>query len=293
MINRKQNVVQIAHKLFIEKGFQSTSIQDILDVSGISKGTFYNYFSSKNELLIAIFKSTYQELEIKRNELLIGEDRSDIEVFIKQIILQMNTNRENKMISLFEEVLSSNDKELKQFMETGRMRNIYWLYERFLDIFGEKKQAFLLDCAIMFMGILRENMKFFHMANQSHFNLERVIRYSINRIVKMVDGFEGTESPLIPNNFLDQWIPNKKQNCQEYQKKLTHCITELKSSLTNTVDEAKYQELLDFMLEELLETKNHRKFLIESAFSTVKTSPYFIGNAQLKILEELITLRLD
>ena len=42
MNDRKLHVVNMAHQLFIEKGFQATSIQDILDYSGISKGTFYN-----------------------------------------------------------------------------------------------------------------------------------------------------------------------------------------------------------------------------------------------------------
>ena len=60
MNDRKQHVIKMAHQLFIEKGFQATSIQDILDYSGISKGTFYNYFSSKSELLIAIFKTHLQ-----------------------------------------------------------------------------------------------------------------------------------------------------------------------------------------------------------------------------------------
>ncbi|MFP3340850.1 TetR/AcrR family transcriptional regulator, partial [Micrococcus sp. SIMBA_131] len=59
MNDRKQHVIKMAHQLFIERGFQSTSIQDILEYSGISKGTFYNYFSSKNELLIALFKALY------------------------------------------------------------------------------------------------------------------------------------------------------------------------------------------------------------------------------------------
>ena len=55
MNDRKQHVVNMAHQLFINKGVQSTSVQDILEYSGISKGTFYNYFSSKHELLIALF----------------------------------------------------------------------------------------------------------------------------------------------------------------------------------------------------------------------------------------------
>ncbi len=46
MIDRKQHVVNMAHPLFINKGVQSTSVQDILEYSGISKGTFFTYFSS-------------------------------------------------------------------------------------------------------------------------------------------------------------------------------------------------------------------------------------------------------
>ncbi|MGA9287974.1 MAG: helix-turn-helix domain-containing protein, partial [Anaerobacillus sp.] len=63
MNDRKQHVIKMAHQLFIDRGFQATSIQDILDYSGISKGTFYNYFSSKNELLIALFKALYGSME--------------------------------------------------------------------------------------------------------------------------------------------------------------------------------------------------------------------------------------
>lgn len=85
MKDRKQHVIKMAHQLFIDKGFQATSIQDILDYSGIAKGTFYNYFSSKNELLIALFTTLYKQMEKERNDLLIGQDPSDIEIFIKQM----------------------------------------------------------------------------------------------------------------------------------------------------------------------------------------------------------------
>ena len=54
MNNKKHQVLLTAQRLFIEKGFAATSVQDIINESKISKGTFYNYFSSKNECIIAI-----------------------------------------------------------------------------------------------------------------------------------------------------------------------------------------------------------------------------------------------
>lgn len=83
MNNRRQNVIDTAHKLFIDKGYQATSIQDILDGAGISKGTFYNYFPSKGELFIAIFRSFYTKIRHEREKLLIGQDSADIEIFIQ------------------------------------------------------------------------------------------------------------------------------------------------------------------------------------------------------------------
>jgi len=47
---RKQEIIEAATKLFAHKGFASTSISDIAKEVGMSKGLFYNYFESKEEL---------------------------------------------------------------------------------------------------------------------------------------------------------------------------------------------------------------------------------------------------
>ncbi|GAB4563657.1 MAG: TetR/AcrR family transcriptional regulator [Anaerolineae bacterium] len=48
---RRQEILQTAQRLFYTKGYDQTSIQDIIDAVGIAKGTFYHYFGSKSELL--------------------------------------------------------------------------------------------------------------------------------------------------------------------------------------------------------------------------------------------------
>ena len=42
-------------------------------------------FHTKSELLIAIYKTIYKKLEKERNDLLLGQDPSNIEIFIKQL----------------------------------------------------------------------------------------------------------------------------------------------------------------------------------------------------------------
>ena len=133
MKDRKQHVIKIAHQLFIDKGYQSTSVQDILESSGISKGTFYNYFTSKGELLIAIFKNLQLEIEKEKNEILIAHNPSDIEIFIKQLTVDIQHNRKNKLFFLFNEVFISKEPELIQFLQQFEFLQIQWLYERLVD----------------------------------------------------------------------------------------------------------------------------------------------------------------
>lgn len=51
---RKQLIIETAEKLFYEKGYENTSVQDVLDALGFSKGGFYHHFESKLSLLEAI-----------------------------------------------------------------------------------------------------------------------------------------------------------------------------------------------------------------------------------------------
>lgn len=50
----KDKITEQSIRLFEKKGFSETSIQDIVECLGVTKGTFYYYFSSKEELLMDI-----------------------------------------------------------------------------------------------------------------------------------------------------------------------------------------------------------------------------------------------
>jgi len=64
---RRNEIIDVAQKLFLTKGYDDTSVQDILDGAGIAKGTFYHYFDSKMALLDSLINrlidSTLQSIE--------------------------------------------------------------------------------------------------------------------------------------------------------------------------------------------------------------------------------------
>ncbi len=54
----RQNLLNAALRLFGERGYHATSLQDVIDAAGCSKGAFYHYFDSKEDLLL-LFHDTF------------------------------------------------------------------------------------------------------------------------------------------------------------------------------------------------------------------------------------------
>ncbi len=295
MNDRKQHVIKMAHQLFMEKGFQATSIQDILDFSGISKGTFYNYFSSKKELLIAIFNSLHEILEIERNKLLIGQDPSDQEIFIKQIELQMKLNKQNKLFALFEEVLFSNDMDFKDFLKQMQLNQLNWTFYRMVDIYGDDKKPYLLDCTILFTGMLHHQFHVFFHQKQPGLTIQRIIRYCINRISSVVEEVSSAGEQLHDPRLIEEWFPTNKR--MKNQKKLEQALTNLKrivrKECPNEKQQIKWMELLDFLQEEVLHSKQPRVYLVESALDSLEEDPCKVMKKELHTIINLIHQYID
>ena len=49
-----QKILDTAERLFIKKGYDHTSLQDIIESTGLSKGGIYHHFASKEAILIAV-----------------------------------------------------------------------------------------------------------------------------------------------------------------------------------------------------------------------------------------------
>ena len=53
-VARKNEILDVAAELFVLKGYDKTSTGDILEKTGIARGTLYYHFKSKEELLDAL-----------------------------------------------------------------------------------------------------------------------------------------------------------------------------------------------------------------------------------------------
>lgn len=58
---RKKELLQIAYNMFLNKGYDNTSIDDIISEAKIAKGTYYYYFTSKEETLEEVINMMINE----------------------------------------------------------------------------------------------------------------------------------------------------------------------------------------------------------------------------------------
>jgi AcrR family transcriptional regulator len=58
---KKQLLLDTAAKVFSAKGYHSTTVKDVVDAAGVSVGTFYFYFKSKEDLFTALYQSIAKE----------------------------------------------------------------------------------------------------------------------------------------------------------------------------------------------------------------------------------------
>lgn len=57
-----ENIITVSAKLFADKGYDKTSIQDIVDALGMSKGGIFHHFKSKEDIFNAVMERQFEQI---------------------------------------------------------------------------------------------------------------------------------------------------------------------------------------------------------------------------------------
>lgn len=261
MKNRKHQVLLTAQKLFIKKGFAATSVQDIINESKISKGTFYNYFSSKNECIISIIDNAKEETDLKRRELLIHQDITNKDILIQQLIVRMNVYKERNLVAIFLVIFHSQDSELRDIIKKNHYEEVKWLSKRIVDVYGVKSRKCSVDSAILLLGMIQQ-MQHPWTVKSKEFSSVELVNYVMNRMDSLMGDLVESDEVIIDtfvfNHFYDEVRITKE-----------HVIQLLQTFKETNEKELKLQEieLMNFIIDEL-KSNNTRKFLLETVVNS-------------------------
>ncbi|MGM0640330.1 MAG: TetR/AcrR family transcriptional regulator [Thermotogota bacterium] len=96
--NKRENLIQSARDMFLNHGFKDVSVFEITKKSNMATGSFYNYFSSKEELFLIIFNEENNKLK-KSIMNQINEDEDPFEVTKKIFYKFLEGVQSNKILS--------------------------------------------------------------------------------------------------------------------------------------------------------------------------------------------------
>ncbi len=70
-----ERLVEVARELFAERGFERTTVQDVVAAAGVTKGAMYHYFTSKDDLLAEIYARVLR-MQMSRLESFVNAEGS-------------------------------------------------------------------------------------------------------------------------------------------------------------------------------------------------------------------------
>lgn len=94
-VDMKEKMMDTIIELFGKKGFQATSIQDIVEANGVTKGTFYYYFKNKEDVLVHIHQSFIDHLLDGQEKIMTNEDLSNSKKLYQIVELLISNIRTN------------------------------------------------------------------------------------------------------------------------------------------------------------------------------------------------------
>lgn len=155
--NTKGKIINAAWDLFYEQGYDYTTVEEIIEKSGTSKGSFYHYFEGKDALLGSlsyIFDEEYEKLQntlpegsfekllyLNRELFAVIEDRIDIELLTRLYSTQLITKGEKHLLDnkrlyykLLRKIVTEGQKngELTDKMTVNEIVKLYAMSERAL-----------------------------------------------------------------------------------------------------------------------------------------------------------------
>lgn len=190
MGDRRITIIEQAMKLFATKGYHSTSIKEIADESGIAKGTFYNYFESKQDIMLSILKYYTEMMNQELDRIANDHSLNAKDIFLKQIHFQFQESLKHRdfiQMHIREHALHINE-EVNEFLVRMRATRMNWLTDRLSKVYGEKIDNFLYDLATMLNGFMREYFEYI-ILDKMEFEIDKLSKFILNRIDDLVTSF--------------------------------------------------------------------------------------------------------
>lgn len=200
-MDKKQELMDVAMHLFSLKGFAQTSVQEIAQAAGISKGAFYKHYESKDSLFIELLKRHQDELTAELAASSFEGATDSKEAFKGKLQLEIKQTLDNKefFLMVFKDFPKDEASRMMPLFEELRAAQLAVTENSLLDVYGNEIQPFLADLVAILEGIKREYFFILIFENRS-VDVHRLASFISGSIDAIVGGLSGLEPVLKGRN---------------------------------------------------------------------------------------------
>lgn len=271
MQEKKITIIERATEIIAKKGYHAASIQEIAVASKLSKGAFYLYFKSKEELMAEILRYHIRLIteEIEKIDQLNLDTREKAKLRLATMMREL-VKRGNFIIMQRHDIDSDIGKEMELFfleeMERGRRKTELDL----LELYGDESKAYLKDLRILQEGILAQIIGDM-LLHGLILDLDKTAAYILERMDDMVEGLlKRKAEPLVTDATpVSASIFEKEMKEREVKQLLDRMQVVILSLDADVHDVQELQGVVELIQEEM-QKKEPKKLLIQGLTANLK-----------------------
>ncbi|MDQ0352689.1 AcrR family transcriptional regulator [Alkalibacillus filiformis] len=209
MQEKKIEIIKASIDLFAEKGFHVTSVQEIVDRANVAKGSFYNYFTSKNDLIRAIYDFYFAVLEEAMVEEKTQTDDPK-EQFQNQLAVFFEFFLNNKpLIKMIMKEQIPIDRDMESFMTEMKQQHYDWLHQNIKRIYGQEAEPYIYDVLVIVDGMLQSYNNWI-LVDEESIDVDQLPQFILKRVEtlceQLINERESTPIKKKPDFLDDQSI---------------------------------------------------------------------------------------
>ncbi|EAF6650874.1 TetR/AcrR family transcriptional regulator [Listeria monocytogenes] len=273
MKEKKQRIIKSAKEVFQKQGYLKTSVQDMVDAAGISKGTFYNYFTSKEELAIVIFKQEYSVLH-QRLEYTMAQDGAKKDNFTEclKIIIHFYTENGEILNITFSQTMIDDD--FNAFLQNVLLKNMEWVKYQLLEVYGEETKPYINDITMLLSGMAAMYVFASGSKNVNTGLIERAIPYVVRRLDALVKDILESGEIVFTEADTENLVPDQTMIRKKRLAKLREALEELNVGIENAdiadSDKWQYKESMNALVGEINNNEAPRDFMVQGTLLYLK-----------------------
>ncbi len=120
---KRQMILDTAAKVFSSKGYHNTTVKDIVEEAAVSVGSFYFYFSSKDELFAELYKSIVKEFDEVTTSVLDVENFPMLKNFVRVMMATLWMYEQKREIARIILLEAATANPAFQKLEEDRIKN--------------------------------------------------------------------------------------------------------------------------------------------------------------------------